>query len=89
MEQATLMRERAIEIIGRMPDERMGQVVDILQVLEVTQKKRCDNRSRAQSALQRILSFPRRLPEDFDVDRALREARDEKFGRPDRYERYH
>ena len=83
MEQATLMRERAIEIIGRIPDERMGQVLDILQVLEVTQEMRSDNRSRAQAALQRILSFPRRLPEDFDADKELREARDEKFGCPD------
>ena len=80
MEQAILMRERAIEIIGRMPDERMGQVVDILQVLEMTQERRCDDRSRAQAALQRILRLPRRLPEDFDADKELHEARTEKFG---------
>ena len=38
------------------------------------------DKEQAMAALQNILNFKRRLPQDFDEDKELVEARDEKYG---------
>ena len=55
----TQMKERAVELIERIPDEKMFYVINILQNLEEMSSNR---------------------PEDFDADKELQEAREEKYG---------
>lgn len=73
----TRIKERAVEMIQRMPDDNMLYVINILQNLEeMTANKEAD-REQAIVALQDILKFSGRLPKDFDADKELAEAREE------------
>ena len=38
------------------------------------------DKKQAMEALQNVLKFSGRLPEDFDADKELQEAREEKYG---------
>lgn len=41
-----------------------------------------DDRKDAKKALENILSMDKKLPDDFDAEKELREAREEKYGKP-------
>lgn len=72
--------ERAVELIERIPDEKMFYVINILQNLEEMSSNRPADKKQAMEALQNVLKFSGRLPEDFDADKELQEAREEKYG---------
>ena len=76
----TLMKERAIQMIQRMPEDNMLYVINILQNLEAMSKNKEKDRKDAKSALAEILSMEKRLPDDFDPKKELQEAREEKYG---------
>ena len=76
----TQMKERAVELIERIPDEKMFYVINILQNLEEMSSNRPADKKQAMEALQTVLKFSGRLPEDFDADKELQEAREEKYG---------
>ena len=76
----TQMKERAVELIERIPDEKMFYVINILQNLEEMSSNRPADKKQAIEALQNVLKFSARLPEDFDADKELQEAREEKYG---------
>ena len=76
----TQMKERAVELIERIPDEKMFYVINILQNLEEMSSNRPADKKQAMEALQKVLKFSGRLPEDFDADKELQEAREEKYG---------
>lgn len=76
----TQMRERAVELIERIPDEKMFYVINILQNLEEMSSNRPADKKQAMEALQNILKFSGRLPADFDADKELEEAREKKYG---------
>ena len=76
----TQMKERAVELIERIPDEKMFYVINILQNLEEMSSNRPADKKQAMEALQNELKFSGRLPEDFDADKELQEAREEKYG---------
>ena len=76
----TQMKERAVELIERIPDEKMFYVINILQNLEEMSSNRPADKKQAMEALQSVLKFSGRLPEDFDADKELQEAREEKYG---------
>ena len=100
----TQMKERAVELIERIPDEKMFYVINILQNLEemssnrpadkklglpenngetpvrLDKEKAEQYKKQAMEALQNVLKFSGRLPEDFDADKELQEAREEKYG---------
>ena len=76
----TLMTERAIRMIQRMPEDNMLYVINILQNLEAMSTNKEKDRENAKSALADILSMEKRLPDDFDPKKELREAREEKYG---------
>ena len=76
----TQMKERAVELIERIPDEKMFYVINILQNLEEMSSNRPADKKQAMEALQNVLKFSGRLPEDFDADKDLQEAREEKYG---------
>ena len=76
----TQMKERAVELIERIPDEKMFYVINILQNLEEMSSNRPADKKQAMEALQNILKFSGRLPADFDTDKELEEAREKKYG---------
>lgn len=75
----TLMKEKAVEMIRRMPDDNMTYVINILQNLEAMSIDRNEDKKRARNALAEILSMEKRLPDDFDPEKELEEARAEKY----------
>lgn len=74
----TQMKEKAVEMIQRMPDEKMFYVVNILQNLEAMSTNKDMEKEQAMAAFRNIQKFRNRLPEDFDADKALAEAREER-----------
>ena len=74
----TLMKEKAVEMIRRMPEDNMTYVLNILQNLEAMSIDRSEDKKRAQNALMEILSVEKRLPDDFAPEKELEEARTEK-----------
>ena len=75
----TLMKEKAVEMIRRMPEDNMTYVINILQNLEAMSIDRNEDKKRARNALAEILSMEKRLPYDFDPEKELEEARTEKY----------
>ncbi len=75
----TLMKEKAVEMIKRMPEDNMTYVINILQNLEAMSVGRNEDKQRARAALADILSMEKRLPDYFDPDKELMEARMEKY----------
>lgn len=75
----TLMKEKAVEMIRRMPEDNMTYVINILQNLEAMSIDKNEDKKRAQNALAEILSMEKRLPDDFDLKKELEEARAEKY----------
>lgn len=76
----TRIKERAIKMIQRMPDDNMLYVINILQNLEAMSIDKEKDKNKAQMALTEILSMEKRLPEDFDPSKELQDARGEKYG---------
>lgn len=75
----TLMKEKAVEMIRRMPEDNMAYVINILQNLEAMSISRDEDKKKARNALTEILSMEKRLPDDFDPEKELREARSKKY----------
>ena len=75
----TLMKEKAVEMIRRMPEDNMTYVVNILQNLEAMSVDRSEDKKKAQNAIAEILSMEKRLPDNFDPEKELEEARTEKY----------
>lgn len=76
----TLIKEKAVKMIQQMPEENMRYVIQILQNLEAMSVDREKDRQRAKKAVNDILSMEKRLPQDFDYEKELQEAREEKYG---------
>ena len=76
----TMIKERAVEMIQRMPEEDMLYVINILQNLEAMSADKEKDKQKAKNALRNILEMEKRLPEDFDPEKELQEARMEKYG---------
>ncbi len=76
----TRIKERAVEMIQRMPDDDMLYVINILQNLEEMTTKKDVDRKQAMAAYQDLMKYRGRLPEDFEADKELAEAREEKYG---------
>ena len=60
-------------------EDNMTYVINILQNLEAMSIDRNEDKERAQNALAEILSMEKRLSDDFDSEKELREARAEKY----------
>lgn len=70
----TLMKEKAVEMIRRMPEDNMTYVINILQNLEAMSVEKDRDKQKAKAALMDILSMEKRLPEDFNPEKELMEA---------------
>ena len=61
----TQMKERAVELIERIPDEKMFYVINILQNLEEMSSNRPADKKQAMEALQNVLKFQRKITRRF------------------------
>lgn len=75
----TMIKEKAVEMIQRMPEDNMSYVINILQSLEAMSIDKEKDKQKAQAALMDILNMEKRLPEDFEPEKELQEARTEKY----------
>lgn len=57
----TLIKEKAIEMIQRMPEDNMVYVIRILQNLETMSADKEKEKQKAQTALMDILNMEKRL----------------------------
>ena len=71
----TLMKEKAVEMIQRMPEDNMLYVINILQNLEKMSEDKEKRKRKAQTALFGILNMEKRLPENFDPKKEQQESR--------------
>lgn len=76
----TQAKEKAVEMIQQMPEDSMFYVINILENLQAMSIKRDVKKEQAMAALRDILNFEKRLPEDFNADKELQEAREERYG---------
>ena len=67
----TLLREKAVEMIRRMPEDNMPYVINILQNLEAMSVDKEWDKRRAKAALTDILNMEKRLPDDFDLKKTV------------------
>lgn len=72
----TLMKERAVKMIQRIPEENMFYVVNILENLQAMSIDKEKKRENAKAALADILNMEKRLPGDFDMKKELAGARE-------------
>ena len=64
----TQMKERAVALIERIPDDNMFYVLNILENIEEMLYNKSDDKKQAIKTIQNILKFSVRLPTDFDAD---------------------
>lgn len=76
----TRIKAKALEMIERLPDEKMIYVINILQNIEALSLSEESEKIKSMIALQNLLKFEKKLPEDFDAEKELSDAREEKYG---------
>ncbi len=78
----TQIKEKSMDLIRQMPEEHMFYVIDMLQNLKISIADKENDKKQAMAAFQNLQKFRGRLPENFDADKELEEARNEKYGNP-------
>ena len=53
----TLMKEKAVEMIRRMPEDNIAYVISILQILETISVDKANDKQRVKSVLMDILNM--------------------------------
>ena len=75
----TALKEEAVKIIENMKDDDMAQVVAYLKKFALLKAEQKD-REKAMKGIETLLSFAGTLPQDFDYEKELAEAREGKYG---------
>ncbi|MBQ9277454.1 MAG: hypothetical protein IJ224_02345 [Lachnospiraceae bacterium] len=82
----SVLQEKAINMIGNLSDDNVNFLIEIIQRLmpyDDTEKDRFD-KEKGVEAFQRLLvasdEIIKYLPDDFNPDKELEEARKEKYG---------
>lgn len=78
----TALKKEAVELIDRIADSEMVEVVALLKNFEVRKKKEQDIQEGLEG-LEILNSFVGILPQDFDYEKELEEALEEKYGYTD------
>ncbi len=78
----TQIKEKAVDLIRQMPEDHMFYVIDMLQNLKLSIADKENEKKQAMVAFQNLQKFKGRLSENFDADKELEEARNEKYGNP-------
>lgn len=83
----TMLKERAVGIIKRMPEEKLFYVVQLLEsVEELSENVKKDGMTLEQRALEDLQRFRKKRDVEIDYKAELAEAREEKYAGFDRYE---
>lgn len=67
------LKQQAVQVIENLQEDVMVQVVAYLKDIEVKSKK--DEQKKALEGLETLLEFAGTLPEDFDSEKELEQAR--------------
>ena len=78
----TALKKEAVELIDKIDDSEMVEVVALLKNFEVG-KKREQDLQEGLEGLEILNSFVGILPQDFDYEKELEEALEEKYGYTD------
>lgn len=78
----TALKKEAVELIDRIADSEMVEVVALLKNFEIRKKEQKDIQEGLEG-LKILNSFVGTLPQDFDYDKELEEALEEKYGYTD------
>jgi len=77
----TQIKKKTLEMIERLPDDKVVYVFNILQNIEAfSTNQPIVEIKEAQEAFETLMKFQGTLPEDFDYKAELERVRDEKFG---------
>lgn len=84
----SILQEQAVQMISDLSDDNVSFLIEVIQRLMPQKAAAKENHgismSDSRRAFQRLSSVPeeiwRYLPDDFDPDRELREARNERYG---------
>ena len=76
----TMLKERAVDIIRRMPEEKLFYVVQLLEsVEELSENTKKDGMTLGQRALEDLQRFRKKRDVEIDYKAELAEAREEKY----------
>lgn len=76
----TMLKERAVDIIRRMPEEKLFYVVQLLEsVEELSENTKRDGVTQQQRALEDLQRFRKKSNVEIDYKAELAEAREEKY----------
>ena len=79
----TVMKERAIDMISRMPEEKLYYVIQLLESVEGLSENMIKGaKTPAQKALE-VLRFRKRSDVEIDYKKELAKAREEKYANID------
>lgn len=77
----TQIRAKTLEMLEKLPDEKIIYVFNILQNIEAfSQSKEPQDSVSADDAFSILMKYNGVLPEDFDYKAELERAREEKYG---------
>lgn len=80
----TAIQQQAMQLIQQLPDDKIRAIItlaaDELHLMELKKQEQTAKKKNAFDSLERIDLV---LPEDFDAEKELRSALEEKYGTPD------
>ena len=80
----TVMKERAIDMISRMPEEKLYYVIQLLESVEGLSENMIKGaKTPAQKALEDLQLFRKRSDVEIDYKKELAKAREEKYANID------
>ena len=76
----TLERKEAFQLLEKMPEDKIKLIIQYMQKIEITSEKNDSQVNDSLNALKERQELSGRLPEDFDYEKELQEALEEKYG---------
>lgn len=76
----TLERKEAFQLLEKMPEDKIKLIIQYMQKIEITSEKNDYQVNDSLNALKELQELSGRLPEDFDYEKELQEALEEKYG---------
>ncbi len=76
----TLERKEAFQLLEKMPEDKIKLIIQYMQKIEITSEKNDSQVNDSLNALKELQELSGRLPEDFDYEKELQEALEEKYG---------
>lgn len=73
------LKQEAIQMVNQLPDEKIKYVIKFMQGMDSSVRKGDENSPKMQ-AFQNLEKIRLHLPEHFDYEKELGEAREEKYG---------